>query len=84
MTQRVTKCWEECQSWTDEERAELADQLIQSLDANVDIHAAWDAEIAERIQELENGTLQCIPSEVVHQNLRNIIDGNRVSSPRSA
>lgn len=25
MTQRVTKCWEECQSWTDEERAELAD-----------------------------------------------------------
>lgn len=84
MTQRATKLWEECRAWPDEERAELADQLIQSLDSDVDTHAAWDREIAERVQELDNGTVQCVPSEVVHQTLRNIIDGSRLSSPRSA
>ena len=83
MTPRATKLWEECRGWTDEERANLADQLIESLDSDVDTHAAWDREIAERVQELENGTVQCVPSEVVHQSIRNIIDASRLSSPRS-
>ena len=83
MTQRATKLWEECRTWPDEERAELADHLMQSLDSDVDTHAAWDREIAERLLELDNGSVHCVPSEEVHRSIRKMIDDSRLSPPRS-
>lgn len=40
------------------ERAELAHDLVQSLDgpADADAAAAWDAEIIRRLDEVESGT----------------------------
>ncbi len=46
-----------------EARAALAGQLIESLDQEVDegAEAAWSAEIARRVQELEGGKVKSIP-----------------------
>jgi putative addiction module component (TIGR02574 family) len=52
---------------SDRDRAELAAQLIDSLDAEVDAGAAeaWDEEIQRRIVELDSGAVTPIPwSEV--------------------
>jgi len=40
------------------ERAELAHDLVQSLDepADADVAAAWDAEILRRLDEVDSGT----------------------------
>ena len=47
---------------TEDERAELARDLIASLDAPADPDAAtaWDAEIARRVAEIESGTAKLI------------------------
>ncbi len=51
----------------DKERAELAGTLIDSLDSTVDedTDAAWQGEIARRLEEIRSGKVQSIPwSEV--------------------
>ena len=51
-------------------RAALAAQLIESLDEEVDedAEAAWSAEIARRVEELETGRVKAVPwSEVRRQ-----------------
>jgi putative addiction module component (TIGR02574 family) len=48
---------------TDEERAALAGELIDSLDSEVDpdAEAAWAAEIRTRVSDLEAGRAKTIP-----------------------
>jgi len=48
---------------SDEERAALAGELIQSLDAEVDAdaEAAWSAEIRRRLERVDAGTAKTIP-----------------------
>jgi putative addiction module component (TIGR02574 family) len=48
---------------TDEERAALAGELIDSLDSEVDpdAEAAWATEIRRRVSELEAGRAKTIP-----------------------
>jgi putative addiction module component (TIGR02574 family) len=48
---------------TDEERAALAGELIDSLDSEVDpdAEAAWAADIRRRVSELEAGRAKTIP-----------------------
>jgi len=48
---------------TDEERAALAGELLDSLDADVDpdAEAAWAAEIRARVSDLEAGRSKTIP-----------------------
>ncbi len=48
---------------TDEERAALAGELIDSLDSEVDpdAEAAWAAEIRTRVNDLEAGRATTIP-----------------------
>lgn len=48
---------------SDEERAPLAGELIQSLDTEVDpdAEAAWSAEIRARLDRVEAGTATTIP-----------------------
>jgi len=45
-----------------EARASLAGSLIDSLDDEVDegVEAAWDAEIARRIRELDEGKIKVV------------------------
>lgn len=54
------------------ERAELALELIESLDAETDVDAAeaWCTEVECRVGEIERGELQLIPGDEVLARLR--------------
>ena len=53
------------------ERAEVAEQLIQSLEAtpDVDVESAWQKEIHRRLSELDSGVAQTISWEEVERRL---------------
>lgn len=50
-----------------EERAQLAQQLMESVerDSDPDVAAAWESEIASRIAAYERGEATLIPAEEV-------------------
>jgi putative addiction module component (TIGR02574 family) len=55
-----------------QERAEIASFLIHSLDEEVDpdAEAAWDIEIAARMQQIQKGTASGEPAESVFSRLK--------------
>jgi len=55
-----------------DQRAELAHFLIQSLDegTEADVEAAWDAELARRMGEIDRGEAHGEPAETVFARLR--------------
>lgn len=55
---------------TPRERADLADKLWLSVHSKEDVDAAWDAEIARRIEQIDSGEVECIPWETVMAELR--------------
>ena len=61
----------------DHERAELAGNLLDSLDMTVDedVDAAWQSEIARRMAEVENGQVKTIPWSMVRAKGRAILYG---------
>jgi putative addiction module component (TIGR02574 family) len=63
MTPDPRKLLEEALKLSPEARAALAASLLESLDDGVDedAEAAWAAEIAKRIRELDSGTVTPIP-----------------------
>ena len=63
MTPDPAKLLEEALKLSPESRAALAASLLQSLDEEVDedAKAAWAAEIAKRIRELDSGAVMAIP-----------------------
>ena len=62
-------------SLSPEDRACLADLLLASLpdDSEADVVAAWDEEIRLRVAEVEDGTVELIPAEQVHAELRMLL-----------
>lgn len=58
------------------ERAELAHDLIKSLDAprNEDVGEAWEAEILRRLSQIDSGTAKLIDREEFRKRLREKID----------
>lgn len=58
-----------------EDRARLAEELLESLqeEADADAEAAWDREIERRVAEIEAGSVPLIPSEEVHAEARRLI-----------
>ncbi|MDP4917854.1 MAG: addiction module protein [Haliea sp.] len=52
---------------TEVERAQLASDLVASLDgpADADVAAAWDVEICRRINEISNGTASLLDVDEV-------------------
>lgn len=55
-----------------EDRAIIAEKLISSLDAvtDLDVEAAWQMEVQQRIMEADKGDVVCIPWEVVQKRLK--------------
>jgi putative addiction module component (TIGR02574 family) len=51
----------------EEDRAELADRLLASLDEEPDpeVEEAWRQEVARRLEELRSGAVKTIPWEEV-------------------
>ena len=58
-------------SLQDSDRADLIGILIRSLDTEVEegVEEAWRIEIDRRAKELESGSVQSIPWEVVQERL---------------
>lgn len=75
MTQQASELLEKALALSDEERAHLAARLISSLDASVDedAEAAWDAEIARRIADLDSGKAVTVPWEEVQAKIRSML-----------
>jgi putative addiction module component (TIGR02574 family) len=71
MTQQTSELLQKALSLSEEERAELAGSLIESLDATVDqaAEAAWNEEIARRIADLDSGKAKTIPWEAVRSRI---------------
>jgi len=55
----------------EEERAEIAQKLLASLEESpdIDVEEAWQEEVARRIRDLESGVV-CIPWEEVRRRLQ--------------
>ena len=72
MTPEVSKLLERALSLTVEEQEALAHSLISNLGGKVDegVEAAWEAEIGNRIAELDSGKAKTTPwGEVRKRNL---------------
>jgi putative addiction module component (TIGR02574 family) len=70
MKHDVSEIYKEALELPREARAALIGSLLDSLDEEVDENAEsiWEAEIVNRIQDLDNGEVKTIPwSEVKHQ-----------------
>ena len=62
----------EALSLSESERAELAHNLVASLDgpAESDAEKAWDAEIVRRLAEIDSGTASLIDREEFRRRMR--------------
>lgn len=60
-----------------EDRARLAEELLESLqgESDVEAEAEWDREIERRVAEIESGAAHLIPAEEVHAEARRLIRG---------
>jgi len=58
------------------ERARLARTLIESLDQDPEIEAAWEGEIRRRVAKVESGEATVIPAGDVFAEARRLIDAS--------
>jgi putative addiction module component (TIGR02574 family) len=68
VTQQVSELMEKALRLSIQERGEVIDRLIASLDdksAQEDIEAAWDEEIKRRVHNVRSGQVKTIPGEQV-------------------
>ncbi len=72
MTQKSQVVLEEALKLSATERAEVAEQLISSLDdiPDTNVEQAWQEEVQRRLQQVERGELKTIPWEEVQRRLR--------------
>jgi putative addiction module component (TIGR02574 family) len=77
MTEEATELLQKALALSEKERAELASTLIDSLDTVTDdnVEAAWQEEIARRVEELQSGKVKTIPWDAVRKKARAILDG---------
>ena len=54
---------------SEEERAEIAEKLIATLEdsPDIDVEQAWQEEVRRRITDLESGNAVCIPWDEVRR-----------------
>jgi putative addiction module component (TIGR02574 family) len=71
MATELRQLFREALELTDNDRATLAELLIESLEGppDPDVDAAWAAEAERRWQEIESGAVQTIPWEEVQAKL---------------
>ncbi|MGC2245170.1 MAG: addiction module protein [Terriglobales bacterium] len=69
MTQDAQELLQKALTLPDKERAEIAGNLLASLDATVDLDAdaAWQEEIARRLREVESGEVKTVSWDAAFQ-----------------
>ncbi len=72
MTETAERLKSELSQLSPQDRAELAQFLIESLDqgADPDAEAAWDAELSRRMEEIRTGKAVGEPADKVLSELR--------------
>ena len=72
MTQAAEKLLHDAMSLDDAERAELAAKLLDTLEPgnDADYAAAWQAEIEQRLSDLDSGKVQPVPWDQARQLIR--------------
>lgn len=75
MTQETHDLLQKALALPESERAELAGNLLSSLDTTVDpdVDAAWQQEVARRLEEVQSGKVATIPWEEVQQKGRKLL-----------
>jgi putative addiction module component (TIGR02574 family) len=73
MTRETSELLKKALALSTEERAQLVDSLLESLEERQEdpaaVEAAWNDEIARRIAELDSGKAKTIPWEEVRQRI---------------
>jgi putative addiction module component (TIGR02574 family) len=65
---------EETRHWPPEKVGELVGRLTEDLHASdPETEAAWQTEIARRVEEIQSGKVQGIPGEEVSARVRKIV-----------
>jgi putative addiction module component (TIGR02574 family) len=82
VTEQASNLLQKALTLSEEERAELACSLIDSLDPTVDESAAsaWDQEIARRISDLDSGRAKTVPWEEVRGRLASKLSNGKQES----
>ena len=77
MTQEAQELLKKALALPEKERADLAGSLIDSLDSTVDenAEAAWQEEIARRLEEVRSGKVKTTSWEDVQQKGRTLLNG---------
>src|SRR5436309_14190660 len=77
MTQEAQELLQKALALPENERAELAGNLISSLDATVDpdVDVAWQQEVVRRLDQVQSGEVKTVAWEKVQQKARNLIHG---------
>lgn len=71
MTERSTQILKEALSLSSDERAQLADGLLTSLDVpNPEIDAMWVREADDRMAAYDRGEMKAIPAQEVFDKIR--------------
>ena len=75
MSDLVTELSQQAQTLRPEDRARLAELLLDSIHQSVDrtVESAWDEELQRRIDEVDRGTARLVPAEEVFAQVRRSI-----------
>lgn len=85
MTERAEQLLSEVLALPDDQRQDFLNRLIEATGggtrgfATPQIAAAWDAEIARRIEEIDSGKVQLVPWKVVRRRMRAV--GAKINEP---
>jgi putative addiction module component (TIGR02574 family) len=82
MTEQASNLLQKALTLTDEERADLASSLIDSLDPTFDegVAGAWDQEIAQRISDLDAGRAKTVSWDEVRTRLTSKLSNGKQES----
>lgn len=74
MSKDGTELLERVLALPERERAAFAERLLESLDGppDPDADAAWQDEIARRLDEIDSGAVKLIPWESIREEIRNL------------
>ncbi len=77
MTHEAHELLEKALALPESERAELAGNLISSLDTTVDqdVDAAWQEEVVRRLHEVQSGEIKTVAWEEVQRKGRTLLHG---------
>ena len=75
MSSIVDEITQKARSLPAEDRARLAEELLSTLQDNVDpeVEAAWDVEIGRRLDEVDSGKAKLIPAAEVFAEVRRML-----------